>query len=208
MRVSETYNEDCMVGMKRYPDKFFNLAIVDPPYGIGDFQQSDGNFKPVKWNDLTPQSEYFSELSRVSSNQIIWGANYYNAFTNTGGAIVWDKKNMHPQMSRYEIAAVSTHKRIASFTYEWHGYVTQRTTGGTIHPCEKPVALYKWLLTHYAKTGDKILDTHLGSQSSRIAAYDLGFDFYGWELDKDYFEAGNKRFNQFKAQGKLFNNAA
>ena len=186
------HNIDCMEGMKHFPDKYFELAIVDPPYGIGNFQQSDGNFKPVKWNNKIPTKDFFIELERVSEHQIIWGANYYNCFSDKGGAIVWDKLNMHPDMSRCEIASCTQYKKVSYFQYEWHGYVAHREAQ-KVHPCAKPIKLYEWLLKNYAKQGDKILDTHVGSGSSIIAFEKHGFDYVGYEIDKDYYEASTKR---------------
>jgi len=202
-------NIDCMEGMKRYPDKYFELAIVDPPYGIGNWVQTGGNIRgeAVTWNDNTPVKEYFIELERVSKEQIIWGANYYNCFNGNGGAIIWDKQNPNPNFSACEIASYSRLKRVAYFRYAWggvnDGIVGRVRKEKAIHPCEKPIALYKWLLYNYATPGDKILDTHLGSGSSRIAAHDMGFDFTGFELDRDYYLAQEKRFKEQTMQLKL-----
>jgi len=202
---STAENIDCMVGMSRYPDKYFELAIVDPPYGIGNWVQVTGDVrrdaKPVDWNNSIPNKEYFDELKRVSKERIIWGANYYNCFENNGGAIIWDKQNPNPKFSNAEIASYSKHKRVAMVTIPYYGFVGEEKG---FHPCAKPIALYKWLLDKYAKQGDKILDTHLGSGSSRIACYDYGFDFTGFELDKDYFEAQEKRFKNHTDQTNLF----
>jgi site-specific DNA-methyltransferase (adenine-specific) len=217
--VSEVYNEDCMIGMKRYPDKFFELAIVDPPYGIGESGQRNvtGDRPTAKWRNpksityktfddsLPPSREYFEEVKRVSANQIIWGGNYFVEFLDSSmGWIVWDKKvDEKEHLSMVELAWSSFDKKAMKFELLWAGFKKGEATD-RIHPTQKPVKLYKWLLTNYAKPGDKILDTHLGSGSSRIAAYDMGFDFYGFELDKDYYQAQEKRFAQFKMQGKLF----
>lgn len=205
MSLSVVENIDCMTRMREAPDNHWDLAICDPPYGIGNWVQVTGDVrrdvKPVTWNDATPNEEYFNELRRVSREQIIWGANYYNCFDPNGGAIIWDKQNPNPKFSAAEIASYSKHKRVAMVTIPYYGFVGEDKN---FHPCAKPVALYKWLLTNYAKPGDTILDTHLGSGSSRIAAYDLGFDFTGYELDKDYFEAQEKRFATHIAQAKLF----
>jgi site-specific DNA-methyltransferase (adenine-specific) len=216
--VSEVYNEDCMIGMKRYPDKFFELAIVDPPYGIGENgERSNRPRNTDKWKkakpkgyelkdwDVRPDVIYFNELARVSKNQIIWGANhFYNEIQFTSHSwIFWDKVNGSNDFADGELAWTSFNKAVRKFEWLWNGFQKQRPEERT-HPTQKPVALYKWLLTNYAKPGDKILDTHLGSGSSRIAAYDMGFDFYGFELDKDYYQAQEKRFAQFKMQGKLF----
>ena len=193
-------NEDCMDVMKRYTDKFFALAIVDPPYGVGNFQQSDGNYEPVTWNNSIPDEKYFDEVRRVSKERIVWGANYYNCFDGNNGAIIWDKMNRHPSMSRCEIASYSGQKKVDYFRYEWHGYVVKRIEVGAFHPCQKPIALYDWLLRNYAQKGDNILDTHLGSGSSRIACHKAGLDFVGMEIDKDYFEAQEKRFREYLLQ--------
>lgn len=217
MPVSEVYNECCEVGMKRYPDKFFDLAIVDPPYGIGEDGRNNHtrsvNAKAKdyraksRYDNATPGFNYFQELFRVSKNQIIWGGNYYIEFLkNTPCVIVWDKDNGENDFADCELAWTSFDTAVRKFKWRWQGMLQEdmKNKQERIHPNEKPFQLYRWLLTNYAKPGDKILDTHLGSQSSRIAAYDLGFDFYGWEIDKDYFEAGNKRFENFKKQLKLF----
>ncbi len=204
---SEVYNVDCLAYMREVPDKAFDLAIVDPPYGIGNFipqygEQQGSKFAAVNWNDATPDNGYFTELYRVSRNQIIWGANYYNCFTSDGGAIVWNKNQHNPKMSWCEIASHSFYKKVDYFEYTWNGIaVGQRDA---FHPCQKPVALYHWCLQKFAKPGDTIFDSHMGSQSSRIAAYDLGFDYVGTELDTDYFNAGCERFERHIAQPKLF----
>ena len=202
--MNEAYLIDCMAYMKTLPDKYFELSIVDPPYGIGNFVQTSGNVRgeAVKWNDHTPTSDYFAELRRVSKEQIIWGANYYNCFNDKGGAIVWWKQ-VPPEsnLSECEIASYSRLKRVAYVNIRWQNIGRGEPM---IHPCQKPVALYEWLLTHYAHPGDRILDTHLGSGSSRIAAYNLGFDFVGCEIDKDYFDAQERRFADHTAQQNLF----
>lgn len=197
--VSEVYNEDCMLGMARYPDKYFDLAIVDPPYGVGNFTQSDRKTKygDYGWNSNIPTPKYFQELIRVSKRRIIWGANYYNCFGEDGGAVIWNKHNPHPSMSRCEIASLSFQKKVDYISIPHYGFVGSHDS---FHPCGKPVNLYKHLIKNYAKTGDKVLDTHLGSGSSRIAAYKLGFDFYGWEIDEFYFTEQEKRFKQEIAQ--------
>jgi site-specific DNA-methyltransferase (adenine-specific) len=212
MPISEVYNEDCLQGMKRYPDKFFDLAIVDPPYGVGNFAQGKRKKKPhnrnwkIEWNNKTPDEIYFSELLRVSKNYILWGENYYKEFIHDPGTIVWDKGNSSDVGSQAELACTNLFTRVVVYFEQWTGFINSEGIKGTekIHPCQKPITLYKWLLKNYAKPGDKILDTHLGSQSSRIAAYDMGFHFTGFEIDVDYFNAGNKRFEDFKKQLKLF----
>ena len=197
--MSAFYNMDCMEGMKQFPDKWFELAIVDPPYGIGNFDQTSGNVTgtAVTWNDAIPPADYFAELKRVSCEQIIWGANYYNCFEN-GGAIVWYKHVPSvSNLSECEIASYSRLKRVGYVDLIWQNINRGETM---IHPCQKPVALYKWLLTNYAKQGDKILDTHVGSASSLIACREMGFDYTGYEIDTDYYNAATKRLEAAKAQ--------
>lgn len=206
MPVSIVTNEDNMAMMSRYPDNFFDLAIVDPPYGIdADAKNSTTKKQSIKsaansksygeqrWDESIPNPEYFKELFRVSKNQIIWGANYFGL---KGGMIFWDKCVTMPTYSKGELAYCSNINSVQYFKYAWHGMVQEDMKNKEIrlHPTQKPVILYKWLLKNYGKPNQKILDTHLGSGSSRIAAYDLGFDFYGCELDKDYFDAQEQRF--------------
>ena len=220
--ISETYNMDCMEYMRQFPDKHFQLSIVDPPYGIGVgsvgkmTSVSNKEYSKKNWDNAVPNASYFSELRRVSINQIIWGANFFDGVGLNGGAIVWNKlgkdigrRNPMPNLSDCEIAYCSMRTNVKMFSYTQIGNVYGNDyqidwNQDRIHPTQKPIALYKWLLSNYAKPGDKILDTHLGSGSSRIAAYDLGFDFYATELDKDYFDAQEKRFQNFKSQLKLF----
>ena len=202
----ELLHIDCMEYMATLPDKAFDLAIVDPPYGIGNWVQDTGdlrrNGESVKWNEEhhRPDSEYFSELKRISKERIIWGANYYNCFENQMGAIIWDKRNPNPKFSKAEIASYSRLKRVDLFVLPYYGFVGEEKC---FHPCAKPIALYRYLLHNYAKPGDKILDTHLGSGSSAIAAHKMGFDFVGCELDKDYYDAACKRFKEQTAQLSL-----
>lgn len=217
--ISNVFNQDCMEGMKSYPDKFFELAIVDPPYGIGMDNSNkrtkpsrpnsytnykDFRYKEAEWDNEKPNGKYFNELFRISKNQIIWGANYLCEYLPGGkGWIFWNKLNgLNNCFSDGEFAYTS--KGVQSRYFECS--VFHNLSGGKnrIHPTEKPIKLYSWLLKNYATIGDKILDTHMGSQSSRIAAYNMGFDYWGYELDKDYFEAGNKRFKEQTAQQKLF----
>lgn len=189
-------------------DNAYELAIVDPPYGIG----RDGSVRTTSrhggrkahafkgWDSSTPTAEYFNELFRVSRNQIIWGANYFTEFLPASmGWIFWDK-GQRICNSDGELAFSSFDKALRAVEYNRVELLLE----GTIHPTQKPIKLYKWLLTNYAKPGDKILDTHLGSGSSRIACYDLGFDFTGYELDADYFQAQEERFARHTAQERLF----
>ena len=196
-------NCDCMDLMKGYPDKHFELAIVDPPYGIGNFNQSDSKQGFVKWNNFIPNKEYFTEIYRVSKNQIIWGANYYNCF-KPGGSVVWHKGPSKDCYSECEIASVSSQKKVDYISIMWQSGFYRASIEKIIHPCQKPVALYEWLLTKYARKGDKILDTHLGSGSIAIACHNLGFDLTACELDKDYYDAATKRINFHVAQKRLF----
>lgn len=216
-------NMDCMELMAEFPDKHFELAIVDPPYNVG---ASDGNFgrrsnnKPYIKNgkvysptpprnelkhyanhNKTPDKNYFDELFRVSKNQIIWGSNYYPEFLNHSGAIVWDKRNTGP-LSDGEIAYQSINKLVRIFVLQWSGFIKDDGNNSvkTIHPNQKPVRLYKWLLENYAKPGDKILDTHAGSFSIAVACDIMGFDLWASEIDKDYYEAGIKRVKEETAQ--------
>lgn len=206
MPISEVYLEDNMVGMSRYPDGFFELAIVDPPYGMpkdsthrrGKLKHRILNNGGVEIWDTAPTENYFSELFRVSKNQIIWGGNYFG-LPGSRGFVIWDKEQPFENFSAAEFAWLSFQTTSKIFRL-----AATRTNENKIHPTQKPVSLYKWLLKNYAKEGDKILDTHMGSQSSRIAAYDMGYDFYGFEVDADYFRDGCQRFELFKSQQKLF----
>jgi site-specific DNA-methyltransferase (adenine-specific) len=203
----EYYNEDCMEGMKQFPDKYFDLAIVDPPYGIGDKLLNGGHNGTVtfheqyavnKWDNDRPTKEYFDELRRVSANQIIWGANYYLDYLQPSrGVICWDKNLGSPyNFSHWEMAWTS-------FDCIARRIILNSNTGDRIHPTQKPVALYKWLLKNYAKPGDKILDTHVGSASSLIACYDMGFDAVGFELDADYYRMSKQRLDDFIRQPRI-----
>lgn len=213
--LSEVTNEDCMEGMARFPDKYFDLAIVDPPYGIGedggDKQRGTKSIKtPIytkkNWDKKYPKIEYFNELVRVSKNKIIWGANHFinNIPYNSSCWIVWDKDNTG-DFADAKLAYTSFKSAVRIFKFRWNGMLQEnmKQKEKRIHPTQKPVALYKWLLQNYAKQGDKILDTHLGSGSSRIAAYEMGFDFTAFELDKEYFDAQEKRYKAHIAQLKM-----
>lgn len=206
--ISEVYMEDNMLGMARYPDGFFELAIVDHPYGIGASKGTWGssnmgkvtNYGRKDWDLNTPDDVYFLELKRVSKNQIIWGGNYFNV-TPSSCWIVWDKDNS-ADFADCEIAWTSFETAIRKFKWRWNGMLQQdmKNKESRIHPTQKPVALYQWLLKNYAKPGDKILDTHMGSQSSRIAAYKMGFDYVGFEIDSDYYKEGCERFKKAIAE--------
>jgi site-specific DNA-methyltransferase (adenine-specific) len=203
-------NEDNMALMARYPDKYFDLAIVDPPYGASDafeskmtdsIKQATKRKKYKEFQNIAPTEEYFNELKRVSKNQIVWGGNYFGLI---GGVVVWDKKGT--AFGDGEIAICSTHKSVRIFEYTWNGMLQQdmKNKEIRIHPTQKPVKLYEWLLMNYAKPNDKILDTHLGSGSIAIACHNLGFELTACELDKDYYEAALKRLKQHQAQLTMF----
>ncbi len=196
---------DCLAAMREMPDKAFSLAIVDPPYGIKRFTKGGsivnkyGSEKRA-WNNEKPKDEYFDQLFRVSKNAIIWGANNFNLPTSEY-FVVWQKSNSEDfSFAMCEMAW--TNCKVPAMIFKH--YHTQTKGEGRIHPTQKPVALYKWLLQNYAKPGDTILDTHLGSGSSRIAAYDMGFDFTGYELDAEYFNASEARFKNYISNLKLF----
>ena len=202
---------DCMEFMKQLPDKHYDLAIVDPPYGIGNWIKVTGNTNggalthgSVNWNNESdrPNDEYFIELRRISRERIIWGANYFNCFENGNGAIVWDKKNRNPKFSNVEIASYSKHKRVGIIELGFQGF--NKDPSALFHPCAKPVQLYKELLDLYAKPGQTIFDSHVGSGSIRIACHDMGYDFTGCEIDPDYHAAQEKRFQTHIAQNQLF----
>ena len=214
---SRVYLMDCMEGMKQYPDKHFELAVVDPPYGIDVNNQSQEkgggvakkiNYAKKDWDKSAPDLEYFSQLIRVSKNQIIWGANHFISRMPIDSScwIIWDKENGETDFADCELAWTSFKSAARKFKWKWAGMLQQnmKNKEQRIHPTQKPVALYDWIFHNYAKPGDKILDTHLGSGSSRIAAHKHGLDFTGFELDPDYFEASVKRFNQYSSQLTLF----
>jgi site-specific DNA-methyltransferase (adenine-specific) len=201
---------DCMELMKEYPDKHFDLAIVDPPYGIGydGAKKTSGSHGGRKahdfkgWDSASPDAQYFSELRRVSQNQIIWGANYYpQHLAPSMGWIVWRKDRGEFSSSDAELAYTSFNRALREWTKNPLVLVRE---GGTIHPTQKPVALYRWLIANYAKEGMKILDTHLGSMSHAIAAHYGGVHLTGCELDPDYFAAGIARVKRETAQLTLF----
>ena len=217
-------NEDNMQLMARYPDKYFDLAIVDPPYGIGVGSMGYTNGVAIvgnalakrkdyrtenQWDNNTPNKEYFEELIRVSKNQIIWGGNYFTDKLNPSkGFIVWDKRcddNMSNNFSDCEYAWCSIGNG-RMFRFVWNGMLQGDMKNKEIrtHPTQKPVALYKWILDKYAKQGNKILDTHLGSGSIAIACHDYGFELTACELDKEYFDAAMKRLKNHQMQQKLF----
>ena len=205
--LNRLYNLDCMAAMAQIPDKYFQLAIIDPPYGIGESGKGNQrrsrlakskNYKPYYGGDKSaPPKEYFTELFRVSDNQIIFGANHFidRIPFNSSCWIVWDKENGGNDFADCELAWTSFNTAVRKFRFKWQGMLQgdMQHKEIRIHPNQKSVKLYEWLLTHYAKPGDKILDTHVGSASSLIACYNLGFDFLGFEIDRFYFYKLNKR---------------
>lgn len=232
----ELLNIDCMDYMARLPDKAFDLAIVDPPYGRGEdggtnrchsvkqkngavLRCIDGGYENKDWDRAPPTKEYFDELRRVARHQIVWGANYMPVNLQ-GGVIVWDKVNDGSDQSGAEIAYCSMNQRIDVVRYMWRGMMQGDSVGSMrqqgnktlnesrIHPTQKPIKLYEWLLQQYAQPGIRVLDTHLGSGSSAIAAHYFGVDFVGCELDTDYYNAAKKRFEQATAQLAMFGHNA
>ena len=204
----ELLNIDCLEYMKTQPDKSFDLAVVDPPYGIGADGGTGTSNKGVvkKYNqvwDSPPSQWYFSELKRVSMNQVIWGANYFENLS--GGRIVWDKDNTG-NFSDCEIAYQSFSIGIRKFRFRWNGMLQEdmKNKEKRIHPTQKPIALYNWIFTSYATKGQRVLDTHLGSGSIAISAFYHGLDFVGCEIDKEYYNNAFQRFGEVTRQGQLF----
>ena len=216
--VSEVYNEDCIEVMKRYPDKYFDIAVVDPPYGIGESSNDNksrsklGKSKDYgnkNWDDFAPNMEYFIELKRVSKEQIIWGANHFIENipnSNSSCWIVWDKQNGENDFADCELAYCSFKTAVRKICLRWNGMLQHdmKNKEFRIHPTQKPVKLYDWIFSKYATEGMKILDTHLGSGSSRISANKAGLSFVGCEIDAEYFEKQNKRNADFISQTRLF----
>ena len=225
---SEVYLEDCVTALKRFNDNHFDLAIVDPPYGIGFDRETptmsagvrkDGTKRKMAswsnpkekgytkkdWDKETPSEEYWKELMRVSKNQIVWGGNYFSDYLKPhGGWIVWEKGVPEGMsLSQAELAWNSCLNSVRIVKVLWAGY-KKADNEDRFHPTQKPVRLYDWILMNFAKPNDLILDTHLGSGSSRIAAYKGGFNFVGFEIDQEYYEKQEKRFNDFKSQLRLF----
>lgn len=207
--ISQVYNLDRMEFLSKFPDKYFDLAIDDPPYGIADDwtkNASRGRFAKTKdyvpyygEDKSSPEKEYFEELFRVSKNQIIWGANHFISKIPYDSPcwVVWDKVNGKTDFADCELAWTSFDTALRKFEFRWAGMLqgNMKNKEKRIHPNQKPIALYAWLLKTYAKTGDKIVSPHMGSQSDRIAAYELGFDFWGTDIDEHYFKIGCERFS-------------
>ena len=225
--MNTVFLEDCMDGMARYPDKYFDLAVCDPPYFSGPerrgyYGRSQSttsvlrvNYpKTEKWK--VPGPEYFRELERVSKRYIVWGCNYFQ-YIFANGRIVWDKCNGSSTFSDCEIAATNCHDSVRLFRYLWNGMMqgksidhgaiqrgNKHTNDRRIHPTQKPIDLYRWIFREYAKPGFKILDTHLGSGRSRMAAYEAGLDFVGFEVEPVYYELQEQDFDEFTAQTRIF----
>jgi site-specific DNA-methyltransferase (adenine-specific) len=209
-------NEDNMELMKRYEDNYFDLAIVDPPYGIDADKKNSAkklqskksaglskDYGSQEWDSAIPSDEYFIELKRVSKKQIVWGANFFNL---QGGMLYWHKQVTMPTYSQGELAWLSWLNKIDFVNIAWHGMIQHdmKNKEHRIHPTQKPVKLYEWLLMNYAKEGDKILDTHLGSGSIAIACHNLGYELTACELDTEYYNNAIKRLKQHQAQQRLF----
>ena len=208
------YNQDCLAAMKRMDDDSYELAIVDPPYtdtfetiGCTDNKAKKTNYKITSLNGHKPNQEYFDQLIRISKNQIVFGANHFisNIPYDSPCWIVWNKKNTG-NYADCELAWTSFPTAVRMVEYRWNGMLQEnmKNKEKRIHPTQKPVGLYRWILNNYANEGDRILDTHLGSGSIAIACHNLGFDLDGYELDVDYYEAATKRLKEHQRQLKLF----
>lgn len=204
-------NIDCMKLMAEYPDKHFDLAIVDPPYGIGADKANNSNngnfgfnkYHDTDWDKTKPTAEYWKELFRVSKNQIVWGGNYFTEYLPPRMCwIVWDKKQDNFSFSDGELAWTSFTTKLKFF--RWSRSATVAVEGDRIHPTQKSIQLYRFCLKNYAKEGDKILDTHLGSGSIAVACHDYGFDLTASEIDKEYFDKAMKRIKEHMMQIKMF----
>jgi site-specific DNA-methyltransferase (adenine-specific) len=207
MELNRLYNMDCMEGMKDIPDKYFELAIVDPPYGnnlSGGRSAKNGWNNKIDWDKCNkgwnlniPTPQYFDELRRVSKNQIIWGGNYFaNMLPNSECWLIWDKGQRNFSLADGEMAWTSFDKAMRIYTL--HRSIANQEA--KTHPTQKPIKLYKWVLNNYANEGDKILDTHVGSGSSLIACYDMKFDYMGFEIDEEYYTAAQQRIESTMAQ--------
>lgn len=230
--LNKIYNMDCMEGMKHIPDKYFELAIVDPEYGrkqhggtrrSGYVKQpngtklyvADGGYSKKDWDNKPAGADYFDELKRVSQQQIVWGVNYFD-YPLVGGRIVWDKCNDGSDQSDCEIAYCSLINTVRIFRYMWRGMFQGKSIDEgwiqqgnkalnekRIHPTQKPVPLYKWTLREFAKQGWKIIDTHAGSCSLEIACHDMGYEYMAFEIDTDYYDLAMERIDQHKAQVRM-----
>ena len=219
MAKSNTFNTDCMEFMRNIPDKYYDLAVVDPPYGLDNFKNNHSrskiwtstDYEKKDWDASVPDKSYFDELLRVSKNQVIFGANHFISKIPYDSScwIVWDKMNGSNDFADCELAWTSFKKAVRIFRFRWSGFL-QGYTGAfhekRIHPCQKPIALYRFIFDKFSQAGWSVIDTHLGSGSSRIAAYLCGLDFTGIEKDEDYFKDEESRFENFvkSENGKLF----
>ena len=208
--LSTVYLMDCIEGMKQFPDKIFDLAVVDPPYGIGAGSKKfiNGTSKTVKdyykendWDTERPTQEFFTELKRVSKNQIVWGGNYFADLLGAFRCFIFWDKTIHGNSYADGELAWTSFDGVARY---YRKNIAQVNSEGRMHPTQKPITLYDYVFTNFASEGDLILDTHLGSQSSRIAANKAGLDFVGFEIDREYYDNGNKRFNDFISQLRMF----
>ena len=208
---------DCMDYMRDYPDNYFDLGCVDPPYGIGESADKESRnrvasnwYTPKSWDDKPPAPDYFDQLKRISKNQVIWGANHFidnfPFMCNSPCWIVWDKQNGDSDFADCELAWTSFKTAVRRFRFQWAGMLqgNMKNKEFRIHPTQKPRKLYDWLLANYAEPGQKVLDTHLGSGSSAIAAHYFGVDFVGIEIDEDYYKAACERFEKETAQIDMF----
>ena len=208
----ELYSCDNMELMAKYPDNYFDLAIVDPPFGInannhaGKSENGWNQYKKTDWDNSIPNEDYFKELFRVSKNQIVWGGNYMTEHLPPSmGWVIWDKGQRGFSLADGEMAWTSFNKAMRIFEYSRAAAIQDNNIGlNKFHPTTKPIALYKWLLDKYAKPNDKILDTHLGSMSIAIACHDYGFELVGCELDKEYYDKGIERVKNHVNQLKMF----
>ena len=206
------YNCDCMELLKQTPDNYYSLSLVDPPYGIGAENHAGkkengwNQFDIKQWDSSIPSEEYFNELFRVSKNQVIWGGNYMTEFLKPSmGWVIWDKGQRGFSLADGEMAWTSFNKAMRIFEFSRASCIKSNNTAlEKFHPTAKPYELYKWLLDKYAKPGDKILDTHLGSGSIAIACHDYGFELTACELDRDYYDKAIQRIKNHTSQGKLF----
>ena len=207
---NKVYLEDCTEALKRFSDGYFDIAVVDPPYGIGANKMQLGNGKrkiyrgEADWDNAIPAAEYWAELFRVSKNQIVWGGNYMTEYLKpTSAWLFWDKGTGENDFADGELAWTSYNGALRKITKSWVG-ANAKDGLERIHPTQKPIYLYDWIFNRFAKEGNLILDTHVGSGSSRIAAHKNKLHFVGFEIDKGYFEAQEKRFNAVISQQTLF----
>lgn len=208
LELNKIYNMDCMVGMGKFPDKYFDLAIVDPPYGLGESSKDfasrscladSGKYVQKEWDKQKPDDKYFIELFRVSKKSIIWGGNYFtDNLDEQSGWIIWDKDNGKSDFSDCELAWTNFGGAVRKFRWRWQGMLQQNMKQKEIriHPTQKPLPLYKWILKKYAKEGWKILDTHGGSGVTAVACEWLGFDYCVFEIDKEYWLTANARLEK------------